>query len=158
MPRNPTAQILLHTESRNELASNKCNYWPFYLVYLLKKKLMIFLSATNENSFDIVMQYAEIKQRLNVIEDQLYKITDTIAQEKPSEDTGYLHNRRMPIAIVKKPSPPANNLSQFTEPNLTRHNLSHFFNLTNLIVAIVAWLVGLVSAVVSNKLLDLSSK
>jgi len=149
MPRNPTAQILLHTESRNELASNKCNYWPFYLVYLLKKKLMIFLSATNENSFDIVMQYAEIKQRLNVIEDQLYKITDTIAQEKPSEDTGYLHNRRMPIAIVKK---------QFTEPNLTRHNLSHFFNLTNLLVAIVAWLVGLVSAVVSNKLLDLSSK
>jgi len=120
---------------------------------------LIFLSATNENSFDIVIQYAEIKQRLNVIEDQLHKITDTIAQDKPSEDTGYLHNRRMPIAIVKKPSPPANNLSQFTEPNLTRHhNLSHFFNLTNLLVALVAWLVGLVSAVVSNKLLGLSSK
>ena len=98
-------------------------------------------NQNNENSFDILMQYTDIKQRLNGIEDNLQKITSLISSSDENKSIEPTRN------------------DKFIDLSLSRSkvdNLRSFFTSTNLLVAVIAWIIGLISAVVSSKLFKAS--
>lgn len=107
--------------------------------------------ATNENSLDIFMQYNEIKTRLTSIEGQLDRLNKTIDsdQVKQPENNQNLIYYRKTIAQQHQKAFKVNEALKTEVSN-------NFFNPTNMLIALIAWFIGLISAVVSNKLLQIT--
>lgn len=142
-PRMNSIALITHNNSRNSLTATVSN------------------KSTKESSFDILMQYTEIIDRLNLIENNLEKITNKFDQSTPitanQNDTNLndLNNKNVCIKRITTNSMPANKIQNKYSFNKAINSQNLIFNPINLLIALIAWLIGLLSAVISNKLLKI---
>lgn len=103
--------------------------------------------ATNE-SYDLLVQYNDIKQRLDLIEDNLSKLNKKF--DSNIQTSSHLNVRQLESS-VKKSEIQVN--ESFKKHVLTKNTFKNeLFNKTNLFVALLAWIIGLISAVLSQNL------
>lgn len=110
-------------------------------------------AATNESSFDILMQYTEIKQRLTVIEDTLKTITNHFGDNDKTQSQAM---QPKALNANNKPNNSGTNESVFSliaNKTNSRTDLGSLLTSTNVLVALGAWLIGLLSALFSYMLL-----
>ena len=118
------------------------------------------------------MQYTEIKQRLERIEDTLKSITSHI---EAKSDTNASNEQQQLVQTASKPTGSIqlfnrmnmkqpnhtnkiNESSVFSLTNLNKAHVKELFTSTNLLIALAAWLIGLLSAIFSYKLFKISPK
>lgn len=116
--------------------------------------------VTNE-SYDLLVQYNDIKQRLDHIEDNLSKLgkkIDSSMQITSTNQTNQLQHQQHNVrqtqlneGFFSKKEIQVN--ESFKKQHLTKNSQTNeLFTKTNLFVALLAWLIGLISAVLSQYL------
>ena len=107
--------------------------------------------STNE-SYDLLVQYNDIKQRLDQIEDNLKQINskfDPKGEDKSENivhkfshksliDNGFMHNKNFGLIS-----------------NAERSHFSNFLKSPIMIIALIAWIFGLLTAIFSRKFVSL---
>ena len=108
--------------------------------------------VTNE-SYDLLVQYNDIKQRLDHIEDNLTKINHKIdSNQATSSQIMKLNTETDSLLRSKALNKTVNdyiNKTMFASRN--QRYLSQIITKTNLFIALLAWFVGLFSAILSQK-------
>lgn len=118
--------------------------------------------APNE-SYDLLVQYNYIKQRLDLIENNLKNISETINFSGHIAERGIneiklksnLSTSSLSSCLLDSNSNRNNNYkNQFNFKNLIeKSNLSIILNTKNIFVLIIAWLIGIVTAFLYQRLI-----